>query len=105
MLSCAAQPGINRPRPVLTCAHCCCRCCLRRRSLGDFAFKSPQALISAEPFVSTHNLDPTDRLVLLTSDGVTDVLPDDDMLGVGLAAIEQVCARAAGQGRTNTAPR
>lgn len=70
---------------------CCCRvCCAWCRSLGDFAFKSPQALISAEPFVNTHTLDPTDRLVLLTSDGVTDVLPDDDMLDIGLHAIEQV---------------
>jgi serine/threonine protein phosphatase PrpC len=60
------------------------------RSLGDFAFKSPQALISAEPFVNTHTLDPTDRLVLLTSDGVTDVLPDDDMLDIGVRAVEQV---------------
>jgi serine/threonine protein phosphatase PrpC len=63
------------------------------RSLGDFAFKSPQALISAEPFVNTHTLDPTDRLVLLTSDGVTDVLPDDDMLDIGLRAIEQARSR------------
>lgn len=63
------------------------------RSLGDFAFKSPQPLISAEPFVNTHNLDPTDKLVLLTSDGVTDVLADDDMLDIGLMAIEQVSSR------------
>jgi serine/threonine protein phosphatase PrpC len=61
------------------------------RSLGDFAFKSPQPLISAQPFVNTHLLQPTDKLVLLTSDGVTDVLPDDDMLDIGLGAIAQVC--------------
>ena len=60
------------------------------RSLGDFAFKSPQPLLSAEPYVSTHHLEPSDHLVLLTSDGVTDVLPDDDMLDIGLRAIEQV---------------
>lgn len=65
-------------------APCCCR------SLGDFAFKSPQALISAEPYVNTHQLEPSDHLVLLTSDGVTDVVPDDDMLDIGLRAIEQV---------------
>lgn len=61
------------------------------RSLGDFAFKSPQPLISAEPYVNSHALEPHDRLVLLTSDGVTDVIPDDDMLDIGLAAIDQVC--------------
>jgi serine/threonine protein phosphatase PrpC len=67
-------------------------CCLSScRSLGDFAFKSPQPLISAQPFVNTHLLQPTDKLVLLTSDGVTDVLPDDDMLDIGLRAIAEVC--------------
>lgn len=65
----------------------------RGRSLGDFAFKSPQPLISAQPFVNTHLLQPTDKLVLLTCDGVTDVLPDDDMLDIGLSAIAQVCRK------------
>lgn len=71
----------------LWCGGLACCCC---RSLGDFAFKSPQALISAEPYVNTHQLEPSDHLVLLTSDGVTDVVPDDDMLDIGLRAIEQV---------------
>lgn len=66
------------------------RCSSSFRSLGDFAYKSPQALLSAEPYVVSHQLEPSDHLVLLTSDGVTDVLPDDDMLGIGLTAIEQV---------------
>jgi hypothetical protein len=92
---------MNRPLPVLKHVANVCMLplsSLARRSLGDFAFKSPQALISAEPFVSTHNLDPSDRLVLLTSDGATDVLPDEDMLEVGLRAIEQVggCGHARG---------
>uniref|UniRef100_A0A383W5L0 PPM-type phosphatase domain-containing protein n=1 Tax=Tetradesmus obliquus TaxID=3088 RepID=A0A383W5L0_TETOB len=59
------------------------------RSLGDFAFKHPQALLSAEPHVTQQELAPSDRLVVLTSDGVTDVLPDDDMLGVAMRALEQ----------------
>jgi serine/threonine protein phosphatase PrpC len=65
------------------------RCCCRR-SLGDFAFKHPQALLSAEPHVMQQELAPSDKLVVLTSDGVTDVLPDDDMLGVAMRALEQV---------------
>jgi hypothetical protein len=64
---------------------CCCR-----RSLGDFAFKHPQALLSAEPHVTQQELAPSDKLVVLTSDGVTDMLPDDDMLGVAMRALEQV---------------
>lgn len=60
------------------------------RALGDFAFKHPQALISADPHVAAHQLTPADRLVVLTSDGVTDVLPDDDLLDIAIAAIEQV---------------
>jgi serine/threonine protein phosphatase PrpC len=63
------------------------------RSLGDFAWKHPQPLLSAEPYVATHALAPQDKLVLLTSDGVSDVLPDSDLLGIGLRAIEEVRAR------------
>eukprot|EP00775_Hariotina_reticulata_P008355 gene8355-8539_t len=59
------------------------------RSLGDFAFKHPQPLISAEPAVCSQLLQPCDKLVVLTSDGVTDVLPDDDMLEIGCRALEQ----------------
>ncbi|KAF8069639.1 protein phosphatase 2C 8 [Scenedesmus sp. PABB004] len=57
------------------------------RSLGDFSFKHPQPLISAEPHVAATELRPADELVLLASDGATDVLPDDDMLGTALDAI------------------
>jgi serine/threonine protein phosphatase PrpC len=35
-------------------------------------------------------LTPADRLLLLASDGVTDVLPDDAMMEVALAALDQV---------------
>jgi hypothetical protein len=71
--------------------NCCCR------SLGDFAFKHPQALLSAEPHVTQQQLAPSDKLVVLTSDGVTDVLPDDDMLGVAMRALEQVRRQLLGQ--------
>lgn len=80
--------------PSYWCA-VCCSC----RSLGDFAFKHPQALISADPYVAAQQLTPADRLVVMTSDGVTDVLPDDDMLEVAIRAIEQV-NKGAGAART-----
>jgi serine/threonine protein phosphatase PrpC len=60
------------------------------RSLGDFAFKHPEPLISAEPAVCSQLLTPRDKLVVLTSDGVTDVCPDDDMLEIGFRAVEEV---------------
>lgn len=69
---------------------CLLRAVCAGRSLGDFAFKHPQALISADPYVAAQQLTPADRLVVMTSDGVTDVLHDDDMLGVAIRAIEQV---------------
>eukprot|EP00879_Flechtneria_rotunda_P031399 GHRR01034299.1.p1 GENE.GHRR01034299.1~~GHRR01034299.1.p1 ORF type:complete len:295 (+),score=119.68 GHRR01034299.1:289-1173(+) len=59
------------------------------RSLGDFAFKHPQPLIVAEPHVAERQLCPADRLIVLTSDGATDVLPDEDMLDFALRAIEE----------------
>lgn len=71
---------------------------LRCSSLGDFAFKHPQALISADPHVEQAELTPSDKLVVLASDGVTDVLPDDDMLEAALRAIEQVSHPGGGGG-------
>jgi hypothetical protein len=46
--------------------------------------------------VTQQELAPSDKLVVLTSDGVTGVLPDDDMLGVAMRALEQVRLAAAG---------
>jgi len=59
------------------------------RSLGDFAFKHPEALLSVEPHVATQALTPDDRLVLLATDGVTDVLSDGAVLELALTALEQ----------------
>jgi serine/threonine protein phosphatase PrpC len=63
------------------------------RSLGDFAFKSPAPLLTSEPHVTQQQLSPADRLVLLTSDGVTDVLPDDDVLELALRAVDKARER------------
>lgn len=60
------------------------------RSLGDFHFKSPVPLLTSEPHVMQQQLSPADKLVLLTSDGVTDVLPDDDVLELALRAVDRV---------------
>lgn len=60
------------------------------RSLGDFHFKTPVPLLTSEPHVTQHQLTPADRLVLLTSDGVTDVLPDDDVIELAFRAVEKV---------------
>jgi serine/threonine protein phosphatase PrpC len=58
--------------------------------LGDFAFKHPEALLSVEPHVATQALTPDDRLVLLATDGVTDVLSDEAVFELALTALEQV---------------
>lgn len=42
------------------------------------------------PFVSELQLSPADQLLLLTSDGITDVLGDDSMMEVALDALAKV---------------
>jgi hypothetical protein len=77
-------------------AYCCsCSC----RALGDYKMKRPTyPIICPDPFVAQAALTPADRLLLLASDGVTDVLSDDAMLEVALAAAEKAQARGqAGQ--------
>eukprot|EP00775_Hariotina_reticulata_P008794 gene8794-8973_t len=64
------------------------------RSLGDFSFKWPQPLVIAKPHLMAEELRSDDQLVLLVSDGVTDVLTDCAMVEVALAALNQ--ERAAG---------
>uniref|UniRef100_A0A383WN56 protein-serine/threonine phosphatase n=1 Tax=Tetradesmus obliquus TaxID=3088 RepID=A0A383WN56_TETOB len=64
------------------------------RALGDYKMKRPSfPIICPDPFVAQASLNPADRLLLLASDGVTDVLTDDAMLEVALAAAEQAHAR------------
>eukprot|EP00882_Tetradesmus_deserticola_P022347 GHRQ01024249.1.p1 GENE.GHRQ01024249.1~~GHRQ01024249.1.p1 ORF type:complete len:184 (+),score=70.51 GHRQ01024249.1:136-687(+) len=83
------QPGAT-PRVMGTSNQTRFKGSMVTRSLGDFAFKHPQALLSAEPHVTQQELAPSDSLLLLASDGVTDVMPDDDVLGAALRALQQV---------------
>eukprot|EP00882_Tetradesmus_deserticola_P016861 GHRQ01018036.1.p1 GENE.GHRQ01018036.1~~GHRQ01018036.1.p1 ORF type:complete len:194 (+),score=94.20 GHRQ01018036.1:138-719(+) len=82
------QPGAT-PRVMGTSNQTRFKGSMVTRSLGDFAFKHPQALLSAEPHVTQQELAPSDSLLLLASDGVTDVMPDDDVLGAALRALQQ----------------
>jgi serine/threonine protein phosphatase PrpC len=79
-------------------AACCCYCCFFR-ALGDYKMKRPAfPIITPNPFVTQAALTPADRLLLLASDGVTDVLSDDAMMEVALAALDEAAARGeAGQ--------
>jgi serine/threonine protein phosphatase PrpC len=59
-------------------------------ALGDFAFKHPHPLLSPEPAVRSVALTPADSLLLMATDGVTDVVSDDDALGLALDAVTRV---------------
>ncbi len=51
------------------------------RSFGDLPLKEPYPLVSASPDLSTYGLVPKkDRLVLLASDGIFDVMSDEQAL-------------------------
>jgi serine/threonine protein phosphatase PrpC len=50
-------------------------------------------IITPDPFVTQAGLTAADRLLLLASDGVTDVLSDDAMLEVALAAADRAVNR------------
>jgi serine/threonine protein phosphatase PrpC len=63
---------------------------LHCRSLGDFNFKQPRPLLLCEPHVVHQQLLPSDSLLLLASDGVTDSLADDDAMCIAMRALEQV---------------
>jgi hypothetical protein len=65
----------------------CLLCC---RSLGDFNFKQPRPLLLCEPHVVHQQLAPSDSLLLLASDGVTDSLGDNDVMCIAMRALEQV---------------
>jgi serine/threonine protein phosphatase PrpC len=73
---------------------------VRCRALGDYKLKRPSyPIVTPDPFVTQAGLSPADRLLLLASDGVTDVLSDDAMLEVALAAIDRAMGRGEqGQG-------
>ncbi|KAI8464907.1 MAG: phosphatase 2C-like domain-containing protein [Monoraphidium minutum] len=59
------------------------------RSLGDYAFKHPAAVISPEPALASVVLTPADSLLLVATDGVTDVLQYDDAVAIALLALQQ----------------
>ena len=69
------------------------------RSLGDAQFKEPLPLVSSDPDVSVTLLRPGDTMLILASDGVWDVLSDQDAAEVAVAAaLEAVAAAAAAAG-------
>lgn len=65
------------------------KACMVTRALGDFAFKHPDPLLSPEPSVRSVLLTPSDVMLLVATDGVTDVLGDDDALAIALDALEK----------------
>ena len=68
------------------------------RSLGDAQFKEPLPLVSSDPDVSVTLLRPGDTMLILASDGVWDVLSDQDAAEVAVAAALKAVAAAAGEG-------
>lgn len=61
------------------------------RGFGDFGFKGVGGdLVIPTPYVAELDLTPDDGLLLLTSDGITDVLRDDDIMEVAMNAISKV---------------
>eukprot|EP00698_Gefionella_okellyi_P004608 TRINITY_DN14213_c0_g1_i1.p1 TRINITY_DN14213_c0_g1~~TRINITY_DN14213_c0_g1_i1.p1 ORF type:complete len:365 (-),score=40.93 TRINITY_DN14213_c0_g1_i1:19-1056(-) len=53
------------------------------RALGDASFKSPKALVSAEPDVTSTVLDPlNDQYVILACDGLWDILSSQDACNI-----------------------
>jgi serine/threonine protein phosphatase PrpC len=63
-----------------------------RSSFGDFKLKGyvgahPAGLLTAEPHVVSRTLTPGDAMLLLASDGVTDVLCDARMVELALDAV------------------
>lgn len=65
------------------------------RSLGDAQFKEPLPLVSSDPDVSVTLLRPGDTMLILASDGVWDVLSDQEAAEVAVAAALKATAAAA----------
>ncbi len=60
------------------------------RALGDFAFKSPQPLLLSQPDVITQHLTTEDTLLMMLSDGVTDVMSDEDVMTAATLGVAKV---------------
>jgi len=52
------------------------------RSLGDFEFKEGAPCLSNDPYYSRHEIQDTDRYIVIASDGVWDVINDSDVLEI-----------------------
>ena len=59
------------------------------RALGDHTLKGDSGGVTAEPYCFVHTVDDHDRFVVMASDGVWDVMSDDDVHGMVLSASEQ----------------
>jgi len=71
------------------------------RSLGDAEFKRPRELVSAEPEVGRLRLRPGDQVIVSATDGLWDVVSDDDAVTHAVRAIRAAMraqAAAASQG-------
>eukprot|EP00392_Amoebophrya_sp_AT5.2_P015616 g15829.t1 len=53
------------------------------RALGDFAFKTSG--VTCEPYYAQRELKPDDVCICLATDGLWDVLDEDDVAGIVLA--------------------
>ena len=57
------------------------------RALGDHALKGSGGGVSATPHYAHHRILPDDQFLLLASDGVWDVMTDDDACQLVLSSI------------------
>ncbi|KAL6761608.1 phosphatase 2C-like domain-containing protein, partial [Haematococcus lacustris] len=77
------EPGDGRPGSGLAVS----------RSLGDYDFKEPRKLVDATPEVVRTRLMPGDAFVVLASDGLWDVMTDQDAVDAVRSAL-QACEGA-----------
>lgn len=67
------------------------------RALGDHSLKGPGGGVTAEPHYVVHRLEPKDRFLLLASDGLWDVISDEEahqyVLSWASEAADEICMR------------
>jgi len=67
------------------------------RALGDHSLKGPGGGVTAEPHYVSHRLSAADRFVLLASDGVWDVVSDEEahrlLLSLDAESADEMCKR------------
>ena len=64
------------------------------RSLGDLEFKEPRMLVERRPDVGCCILKPEDAFVVLASDGLWDVLNDQEAVDIAQVCIRNSCSSA-----------